>query len=305
MTSETCLSREPVTLFTTRDLPRVYDRAAMLLDRAAGRLLRQRVDRNIAKVLPAGSVLRADFRGDDGMAQVTDCAYHPYFRKDLFAIASTLEPLPTGSDPTWSRPSVPPDARVLERMLALVGVPYLFGGSAPEGSDSQERAVLERGLLELTDMQDGEMRRVARSSGIDCSGLFNVATEYSFFGDTKDVYARFQRGLLRLEGRPSAADLADALEPLDIVIFEGHMLLGLGDGRVIQAVGDGKNAESFSKATGHVGPPFHKYNRVVVDAAEPIFEALLEIQGRAYSPDWRLDDAHFMVVSYRIAERGP
>lgn len=289
---------EPLTLYTTGDIAALYDRDALLRDLAASLLPRQRVDRHIAKVLPAGSVLRVEPITHQ-VARVVDCAYRPYFQKDLFAWVDALEPAP--ADAASTRPKIPRKERVLERLLQFEGVRYLFGGSAPEGSDLQARRIVESKLLEAEDLAIPELFRLARSAGIDCSGLFNAATEYAFFGDTKDVYARFARGLVRLPGAPSARDLVAALEPLDIVIFRGHMLLCIGEGRVIQAVGDGVNATTFAAETGHVGAPFLKYDRVVIDPVEPIFGALLGRQGRRYSADWRLDDSHFMIVRTELS----
>jgi hypothetical protein len=295
MTSQIALAGEPLTLFTVADVSALYDRAALHADLAATRLPRQRVDRRIAKVLPAGSVLRVDDVTRD-VVRVVDCAYRPFFEKELFALNCGLEPAPFGS--TWERPAIPPSERILERLLAFEGVRYLFGGSAPEGSDRQMRWLVESERLLPDDLAQPDLRRLARSAGIDCSGLFNAATEYAFFGDTKDVYSRFARSLVRLPGAVDARMLADALEPLDIVLFRGHMLLALGGGRVIQAVGDGVNATTFAAETGHGGPPFTKYDRVVIDSAEPIFNALLQRQGRRFSADWRMDDAHFMIVRF-------
>lgn len=289
---------EPLTLYTTPRIAALYDRDALLHDLAANVLPRQRVDRHIAKVLPSGSVLRVESVTHE-VVRVIDCAYRPYFQKDLFAWVDALEPV--SEDAGWARPTIPPAERVLERLLQFEGVRYLFGGSAPEGSDQQARRIVESKLLEVEDLAIPELDRLARSAGIDCSGLFNAATEYAFFGDTKDVYARFARGLVRLRGAPSARDLVAALEPLDIVIFRGHMLLSIGEGRVIQAVGDGVNATTFAAETGHVGAPFLKYDRVVIDPAEPIVQALLGRQGRRYSPDWRLDDSHFMIVRSQLS----
>lgn len=291
---------EPLTLFTSPDLGRIYDRVAMLDDLAHGRLPRQRADRFIAKVLPAGSELVVEPH-DDRLCHVVDCAYRPFYRKELYALAELLTPIEHNAVPRHHDP--PPDEQVLAALRAQVGTPYLFGGSAPRGSEAQANALVRAGLFEIDDLGSTQLLQIARSAGIDCSGLFNLATQYSFFGDSKDVYQRFAHGLVPLPESATAQQVAAVLEPLDIVIFRGHMLIALGDGNVIQAVGDGRNAETFSQATGHPGPPFEKYNRVVIDEAEPILTALLELQGRRCSPDWHLDDEHVMVVRYRIAKR--
>ncbi len=296
MTARTVTNPEPLTLYTTPDLERLYQRAALSAELSAGRLPRLLVDRAIAKVLPRGSVFSVDPFAP-GIVRIRECAYRPYFEKDLFAIDSLVVDTERTSD-DWRTPQPPSRVAVLARLLSCEGIPYLFGGSAPEGSAAQAAAIIDRGWLEAADLSIPELRQVLLSSGIDCSGLFNLATQYAFFGDSKDVYRAWARSLVRFDAgsaeRPE--ELAAALEPCDIILFRGHMTIALGDGRVIQAVGDGRNAQTFADETGYTGPPWTKYNRVAIDEPAPILRALLHRQGRRYSSDWRLDDQHFMIL---------
>jgi hypothetical protein len=291
--SRSTAAREPFTLYTTTDPLALYDRARLLRDVADGRPPRLHVDRAIAKVLPAGSRFTvADESGD--VVRIVDCEYRPYFEKELYGLRALLGDADSSPPPPRPRPS---PAAMVESLRALEGTRYLFGGSAPQGSAAQAKLLLERGRFAPADFEHPDLLRLARSSGIDCSGLLNVATAYGFFGDSKDVYARFRDGLLAIDGSPQdAKTLAAALEPLDVVLFVGHLLIGLGGGKVIQAVGDGRNAGDFARATGFAGRPLEKYDRVVIDDAEPILEALLVLQGRRYSPEWRFDDTHFLIV---------
>jgi cell wall-associated NlpC family hydrolase len=289
---------EPLTLLTQRSLVRVYDREEILRQRATGNLPRTRVDQYIAKVLPADSVLAVEDTGEPDVVRVVDCEYRPYFTKDLFALSRLVAPA------SWPPPFPPrdaPDPRdVLGRLESLTGTPYLFGGSAPSGSARQGEELLRLGLFLQEDRDDSDLHQLMVSSGIDCSGLLNHTTDYYFFGDSVDVYRRFQEGLMSFpdETANDPEALAVALRPLDLIVFRRHVIIVLENARVIQAVGDGLNAVTFSQETGHRSDPLEKYNRVVIDDAVPILRALLHRQGRRFSPTWRFDEAHLMVVRW-------
>lgn len=288
---------EPLTLFRVPELAAVYDRRAILRAREEGRPARQEVDVHIAKVLPRGSLVAAT-PAAEGVVRVLDSRYRPYYRRPLYAVAELLAP--AGRAAPGPPPPAPPPAMVIERLLGLEGAPYLYGGSAVEGSPAQREALLARGLFDPRDAADPELDRIMTSTGLDCSGLFNVATGYAFFGDTRHLYHRFAAGLREVppRARRDPAAVAEHLRPLDVLLYRGHMIVALGDDRVIQAVGDGYNARTFCEETGHAGPPLEKYDRVRVDDAEPILRALLIRQGRSIATEWRLDDHHLMIVRY-------
>ncbi|HGY90693.1 MAG TPA: hypothetical protein ENK43_05935 [Planctomycetes bacterium] len=289
---------EPLTLFTKAELATIYDREEILRERELGNPPRGRVDDWIAKVLPARSDLEVR-PAPHGMVEVTQSAYRPFYKKELYALGEAVEPIPDPS-PTAAPPSPPPVNEVLAALLSLEGTRYLYGGSAPSGSDIHAEALIARGLMRREDLADPDLGMIMRSAGIDCSGLFNLSTRYAFFGDSRHVYEAFGASTRHLEGlaatEPEA--MSKALEPLDLIVYRGHVIVALGDGRVIQAVGDGTNARTFALETGFDGPPDEKYDRVVIDDAEPILRALVHRQGRTFSADWRFDDAHFMIVAY-------
>jgi hypothetical protein len=297
MSSTLVTNPEPLTLLTTPAVEMVYDREEILREREIGNLARCRVDRYIAKVLPPGSVLRVE-PATYGTVRVLDCAYRPFSRKELFALEDLVEAAPPGTPDAWTRPAPPPPEEIRRRLLAREGTRYLFGGSTREGSPRQAAVLVGRGLFPESDRDDPDLGRILSSSGLDCSGLFNHATDYAFFGDSKDVYRAWSRGLATFE--PGTGDdpesLAAGLQPLDVILYRGHMMVALGGGRLIQAVGDGPNAQSFAIETGYPGPAWEKYDRVVIDDAVPILRALILRQGRRRSSTWRLDDRHFMVV---------
>lgn len=297
MTEYAASHAEPLTLYTTDHLGMVYDRDVLLREHRLGNLARLRVDRHIAKVLPAGSVIHVE-PARDGMVRVVASAYRPFYRKDLFALGELIRPCRRA--PVEPPPSLPAPEQVLATLRSLAGTPYLYGGSAVHGSASQARALIARGLLRESDRRVEEFARLLTSRGLDCSGLFNVATAYAFFGDSRDLYHLFDERL-RHPGAEVADDpaaLAERLRPLDIILFRGHLAVSLGAGQVIQAVGDGINASTFALETGFTGAPMAKYNRVVIDDAAAILRALMVRQGRRLATRWCLDDRHFMLVGY-------
>jgi len=292
------MNPEPLTLFTKAELVTVYDRGEILRERKLGNPPRGRVDGWIAKVLPPGSHLEVR-PAPHGMVEVVDSAYRPFYKKELYALEEAVRVIP--GPPAGTRAaSAPPMQNVIDALLSLEGTPYLYGGSAPSGSDIQAEALIARGLMRREDLEDPDLAMIMRSAGIDCSGLFNLATDYAFFGDSCHVYEAFGSAARVIEDdeASNAATMAKALRPLDLIVYRGHVIVALGDGRVIQAVGDGINATTFSLETGFPGHPDEKYDRVVIDEAEPILRALLHRQGRRFSSRWRFDESHFMVVGY-------
>ena len=286
---------EALTLFTIPTLSQIYHREEILRERDLGGLPRTRADRYFAKVLPPMSPMSVE-PAADGIVRIIDCSYRPFYRRELFAIAELLRPVASADLPPT--PALPPVDSVLSSLHEQLGVRYLFGGSAASGSPSQAEALIRRGLFLPEDERDADLQRLLHSQGLDCSGLFNLCSNYHFFGDSKDVYDVFRKGLLSFDAShpPSAGPLSRMLRPLDLIVQRGHVMIVIENQRVIQSVGDGTNATTFSRTTGWSGDPHDKYDRVVIDDLEPILEALLDHQARRLSSRWSLDDAHLMVV---------
>lgn len=293
-------NEEPLTLFWNNDdvtpnLTQLYDWKNVNVTGDV-RPLRKCADPNIAKILPAGSILQLG-ETHDTLTEVISCRYKPFHPKKLFAIRGLCR-----AQKFLERESrrLPSSKETLQRMVTLAGLPYLYGGSAPFGSLAQAEKFIELGLFKKEDLNNPELRQLMMSSGVDCSGLFNYGTNYHFFGDTRHVYDFFKRGLVVLpdEGKSSPEKIANHLRPLDIIIYRGHMMVVIDTKFVIQAVGVDDNAISFGQATGWDGDPNQKYNKVVIDKSIDILHALIDIQKRTHSNEWVLDDQRFMIIRW-------
>jgi hypothetical protein len=284
-------SVEALVLYDRPDLRQIFDLEAMRTRRARGLSGRVALDHRIAKVLPAGSQLRVDLSTRNearGTVRVEDCAYSPYADGDLWVIDDLL--VEAAVEEEALRPKAqawPAWPEMAARLRGALGARYLWGGTSGEGSPAQRDWLLARGLL-APDMldEDPDLAIVAGARGFDCSGLFCAASEFRYLGDCKDFENFSPRWLLPLPAsiRRDAAALVSILAPGDILLYRGHMLVMLTADRVIQAVGEGENAEAFAAVTGT--DPRLRYDGVVEDEAAAILTALIEVQGRRFADDW-------------------
>lgn len=272
---------EPLTLWRRHDLMEFLHGGTLRSEIESGRLARLRVDPHIAKVLPSDRRVTVQPH-DDVVVRVVTSAYHRYAIEPLFALDAVLEPFRGHCEPGAGRP--PKRADVLARLLELLGTPYLFGGTSERGSPRQRQVLVELGAFEERDLDHPELDRIARAHGIDCSGLLNAATEGFFIGDSRDTVHLGPVLDLR-EGTPPD-EVARMLEPLDVIVWQGHMVIAMGDGRIIQSVGDGKNAQAFFAECGGADSAWRRYNRVAIDDDRAILNALQHRLGLTASAHW-------------------
>lgn len=274
-------SAEPLTLWRRHDLHGFLHGGTLRAEVEAGRLARLLVDPHIAKVLPSDRRVTVEPH-DDVVARVVTSAYHRYVDEPLYALHGVLEPFHGSCTPGAGRP--PTRARVLERLVELVGTPYLFGGTSERGSSRQRDVLLELGAFAAHDLEHPELDRIARAHGIDCSGLLNAATDGIFIGDSRDTVHLGPVVEVREDTPP--AEIARMLEPLDVLVWKGHMVIALGDDRIIQAVGDGTNANAFFAECGGAATAWQRYNRVAIDPARAILDALTHRLGKRPAGQW-------------------
>jgi cell wall-associated NlpC family hydrolase len=132
------------------------------------------------------------------------------------AAPSAPDPQPRGERAQYTGPALPTKGeRAVKAALAVVGVPYRWGGASP-------------------------------SSGFDCSGLVRWAYGRVGVELPHNSYALYS------EGRRVRSD---DLEPGDLLFFEGlgHVGLYLGGGRMVHAPQTGRNVEVVSLAATNYG----------------------------------------------------
>lgn len=118
-----------------------------------------------------------------------------------------------------------PAAEVIDALKASIGSPYVWGGN------------LQGGVAELIEQFYGSevpaaARRQLTLAGLDCSGLLYQATGGWTPRNTSQLVS-FGRGV------PVAGKSADAismqLEPLDLIVWNGHVVIVLDQNNVIES----------------------------------------------------------------------
>lgn len=125
-----------------------------------------------------------------------------------------------------SRPrSLPGRETIISALRAAVGAPYTWGGNVRQG-------VVEPTGAPHHPQFSGEAGMLQTLAGLDCSGLLYEATGGWTPRNTSDLVA-FGRGI-PVAGK-SAGEIAGVLEPLDLIVWSGHVLIVLDLEMVIES----------------------------------------------------------------------
>lgn len=102
---------------------------------------------------------------------------------------------------------IPRREEMIEELYSLVGVPYVWGGNIPTG------------ISEKGNYIDG-------LRGLDCSGLLYYVTRGTVPRNTSQLmYAGYEVALTDIQ-------------PLDIIVWEGHMVIAISHTEVIESLHD-------------------------------------------------------------------
>ncbi|MBI5483567.1 MAG: peptidoglycan endopeptidase [Deltaproteobacteria bacterium] len=126
--------------------------------------------------------------------------------------------------PQGRKPELPPRERVLAALLDSVGSPYIWGGNVQNGVPE-----LSRYFYRTVNIAKSKGLTLA---GLDCSGLLYQATNGWTPRNTEQL-VRFGRPVA-ISGRGAEA-VARLLEPLDLIVWNGHVLIVLDRERVIES----------------------------------------------------------------------
>lgn len=157
----------------------------------------------------------------------------------LFRVETDDYPAPTGVtlyvdsrfiEPRDVKPvsrarTLPPATKILAALKASIGSPYVWGGNLQEGVPE---------LMEL--FYGGMVPATARPqltlAGLDCSGLLYQATDGWTPRNTSRLVS-YGRSVLIAGGTAEA--IAGLLEPLDLIVWNGHVLIVLDRDTVIES----------------------------------------------------------------------
>ena len=112
--------------------------------------------------------------------------------------------------------SLPPREAVVATLMASGGLPYVWGGNVPEGVPE-----LESWFYRGVGVSDSKRLTLA---GLDCSGLLYHATGGWTPRNTSQLID-FGQGVA-IAGK-SAVEIVSLLQPLDLIVWNGHVVIVL------------------------------------------------------------------------------
>ncbi len=215
---------------------------------------------SIAIVSPCPVLNRPDFRfvfgGIDGTTLIQDSLGHPIHYEFValpgtdFSVEETLflgdhEIYSVRSDSYPQRPlyidsrfaapapslalaqkALPPRSVLIQRMKALTGTPYVWGGNWSQGIPQMLDYYPPKGSL------DNRTKTLWTFSGVDCSGLLYEA---SLGASPRNTSALIRCGQgLPIAGK-SEREILGILEPMDVVVWPGHVWFVLDERRSIES----------------------------------------------------------------------
>lgn len=120
-------------------------------------------------------------------------------------------------EPPPRQRSLPPRQRIVTTLRSAVGSPYVWGGNLRDGAPEMA-SIFYRGTLSPL------QRRSLTLAGLDCSGLLYEATG-GWSPRNTSALVRWGRGI-EIAGK-SAGEIAALLEPLDLIVWSGHVIIVL------------------------------------------------------------------------------
>ena len=134
----------------------------------------------------------------------------------------------TDARPPERQPHLPPGDQVLATMLASVGSDYVWGGNVRRGIAGMSEFYPPAAGRKVSGRET--LRR--RLEGLDCSGLLYEATD-GFTPRNTSALVSFGAGV-NIAGL-SVDALAARLEPLDLIAWNGHVIIVLDRNRTIES----------------------------------------------------------------------
>lgn len=219
------VARQPTPVLNTPAFASVFggkDGATLKLDRC-GQI------RELEFIALPGTVFRIEAALPQGTAtiyRVTSLEY-PYPTKTGYFIDSRFVSTSLEPPPERAR-QLPPQGEMVARLLASQGKVYVWGGNVSEGVPE---------MRELYPPVPGASRSARLDqqwnlAGLDCSGLLYEATD-GFTPRNTSALIRYGKSI-PIAGL-TASEIAQKAEPLDLIVWEGHVQIVLDRDRLIES----------------------------------------------------------------------
>lgn len=124
------------------------------------------------------------------------------------------------------KPFLPAMDTIIDRMVRLVGLPYIWGGNWSAGIPAL--LALYPPSDEITDT----MRAIWSLKGVDCSGLLYEATEGFTPRNTSELV--HYGAPVAIENKSIRA-MQEMVRPLDLIVWKGHVVIVLDTERTIES----------------------------------------------------------------------
>ncbi len=164
------------------------------------------------------------FVNGEAMYRVDTMEYPYETETGYFIPAVFVRGIPAGNSARTPRILSAED--ILFSMTSWIGLPYVWGGNAPEGV---------AGLMEYFLVRPGDAEHVVDQwalKGLDCSGLLYAATDGLTPRNTSALVVYGDP--VEIEGL-SAKQIAAAVKPLDLIVWKGHAVIVLDGQNVIES----------------------------------------------------------------------
>jgi len=130
-------------------------------------------------------------------------------------------------EPTPRVRTLPPRERIIASLREAAGSPYVWGGNVRDGASAMIGTFYPAGAA----LNDRATRRITLA-GLDCSGLLYQATGGWTPRNTSHLVS-YGTGVA-VEGR-NAQEIAARLQPLDLLVWSGHVIIVLDRSTVIES----------------------------------------------------------------------
>jgi hypothetical protein len=145
---------------------------------------------------------------------------------DLFIDSRFTDAYDNNIPPAEKKKVMPAKDEILSKMKSLEGYPYMWGGNFADGIENMLNYY--KPATEIDSLE----RNLWIMKGVDCSGLIYESTGGITPRNTSSLTV-YGRGI-EIEGK-SPEEIASILEPLDIIVWSGHVVIVLNKEEVIES----------------------------------------------------------------------